>query len=63
MSDDDALIDIKEIAIMMDASKSTAYRASIRSDFPRSYLIGERIVRWYRRDVRNWINNRPRRRS
>lgn len=49
------LLRINELAAILGVSRTTVYRWSERSDFPKKKQIGPNSVRWLQSDVENWI--------
>lgn len=54
---DEALIDVKKVAELLDASRATVYRlVEQNKDFPRPRRLGMRCTRWRVGDLRAYLN-------
>ncbi len=49
------LLKMTEIAAILGVSRTTIYRWSERSDFPKKKQIGPNSVRWLQSEVEEWI--------
>lgn len=54
-NDVDELISIKDIQNLFGLSKSSAQRLVHSPDFPKSYALNSRVLRWDRVEVEAWF--------
>ncbi|MGF6230707.1 putative DNA-binding transcriptional regulator AlpA [Inquilinus ginsengisoli] len=54
------IIRVDEVVRITGMPVSTLYRWIEEGRFPRQVKLGPRAVGWYRREVKEWADNRPR---
>lgn len=60
LTDQDVLLTRREVERRTGLSRSTIYRKMRDGTFPVPLKISERAVRWRERDIRAYVDSRPR---
>ena len=60
LTDQDMLLTRREVERRTGLSRSTIYRKMREGTFPVPLKISERAVRWRDRDIRAYVDSRPR---
>ena len=60
LTDSDVLLTRREVERRTGLSRSTLYRKMREGTFPVPLKISERAVRWRDRDIRAYVDSRPR---
>ncbi len=60
LTDQDVLLTRREIEQRTGLSRSTIYRKMREGTFPVPLKVSERAVRWRERDIRAYVDSRPR---
>ena len=60
LTDQDVLLTRREVERRTGLSRSTLYRKMREGTFPVPLKISERAVRWRERDIRAYVDSRPR---
>ena len=59
-TDQDVLLTRREVERRTGLSRSTLYRKMREGTFPVPLKVSERAVRWRERDIRAYVDSRPR---
>ena len=59
-TDQDVLLTRREVERRTGLSRSTIYRKMREDTFPAPLKVSERAVRWRERDIRAYVESRPR---
>ena len=60
LTDQDVLLTRREVERRTGLSRSTIYRKMREGTFPVPLKVSERAVRWRERDIRAYVDSRPR---
>ena len=60
LKDQDVLLTRREVERRTGLSRSTIYRKMRDGSFPVPLKVSERAVRWCERDIRAYVDSRPR---
>ena len=60
LTDQDVLLTRREVERRTGLSRSTLYRKMREGTFPVPLKVSERAVRWRERDIRAYVDSRPR---
>ncbi len=60
LTDRDVLLTRREVERRTGLSRSTLYRKMREGTFPVPLKVSERAVRWRERDIRAYVDSRPR---
>ena len=60
LTDQDVLLTRREVERRTGLSRSTLYRKMRDGSFPVPLTVSERVVRWRDRDIRAYVDSRPR---
>ena len=60
LTDSDVLLTRREVERRTGLSRSTIYRKMRDGTFPVPLKVSERAVRWRERDIRAYVDSRPR---
>ena len=53
------LLRVRDVLAIVPFSRTTLWRRVRSGSFPAPVRLGERIVAWRERDVRQWVDSRP----
>lgn len=56
----DRIIRIREVIEMTGLSRSSIYLLIKKGDFPAQVKLSTRSSGWFRREIKNWVDTRPR---
>lgn len=59
MGQDDELLTARQVAAMLNVSLATFKRIRKAGEGPPSIRVGQRAIRYRRRDVERWLQRRP----
>ena len=54
------LINVKQVMHVTGLCKAAIYASMAKGDFPRPVKVGPQSVRWFRDEIVEWIQKRPR---
>lgn len=54
------LLTNEQIIEMTGLSRTTLYRLEQRGEFPARLHLSQRVIRWHRHEIENWLKTRPR---
>ena len=59
MTEEDRLLNAREVTELIGVSRTTLHRLVAANQFPRPIRVGQRASRWWKSQVLQWIDSLP----